>query len=156
MFERILFALVSAIALGTLCGWLTGRSVPEATAIAAGIPAIISIAGTLLFWRFLSNEDTSTGVYTVVFIVAFCTTFAWGLVRAAKIRDAEINRSVVEAMERRIEVGYECMDAVIFRNQVRARKGEPPLSFEVLCRLGQSRAFLSQVPPSEGDHQDDG
>lgn len=137
MFVRIVFALVSATALGTLCGWLTGRSVDEATIIAAAIPAIISIAGTLLFWKSLSDEGTKTGVYTVVFIVAFCTTFAWGLVRTAQIRDAEINRSVVEAMERRIQLAYQCVDAVIFQNQIRERKGDPPLSFEVLCRLGQ-------------------
>lgn len=126
MFVRIVFALVSATALGTLCGWLTGRSVPEATVIAAAIPAIISIAGTLLFWKSLSDEGTKTGAYTVVFIVTFCTTFAWGLVRTAKIRDGEINRSVVEAMERRIQLAYECTDIVMFQNLVRARQGKPP------------------------------
>lgn len=137
MFVRIVFALVSATALGTLCGWLTGRSVPEATVIAAAIPAIVSIAGTLLFWKSLSDEGTKTGAYTVVFIVAFCTTFALGLVRAAEIRDAETNRSVLAAMEWRIQLAYRCTDAVMFQNRVRARKGSPPLSPEELCRLGQ-------------------
>ena len=70
MFVRIVFAVVSATALGTLCGWLTGRSVDEATVIAAVIPAIISIAGTVLFWKSMSDDGTKTGAYTVAFIVA--------------------------------------------------------------------------------------
>ena len=137
MFERLVCALVSAIALGTLCGWLTGRSVPEATVTAAAIPAILSIAGTFLFWRSLSSEGTHTGGYATVFIVAFSTTFAWGLVRASDSRDAAVERSVLTAMEQRIELAFRCSDAVMFLNEDRSQHGQPPLSFRDVCSFGQ-------------------
>ena len=137
MFERTLFVLVAAITPGALCGWLTGRSDPEAIVTAAAIPAILSIAGTLLFWRSMAGDGLGAGGYAVVFLVAFSATIAWGVIRAAEKRDAAADRSVLEAMERRIELVFECSRAEKFVNEFRAKRGQPLLSFHDVCGLGQ-------------------
>ena len=136
MFERMLFAVVAAVTLGTLCGWLTGRADPASAAIAA-VPGILTIVGTLLFWKSMGDNGVAAGGYAVVFVVAFSATFAMGVVHGARERSVAADVSVLNAMQRRIELAHRCSDAVIFLNQVRSRTGKPPLSLEDVCRLGQ-------------------
>ena len=133
MFVRILFALVAATALGTLCGWLTGLNDPESVALAA-VPAILSIAGTLLFWKFGNLEENG---HAVVFIVAFSVTFAWGVIHGGKERDDKAALSIIEARKHRFELLFECSRTEQFVNAYRDSRGQPPLAFGDVCDLGQ-------------------
>lgn len=136
MFERNAFALVTAIALGTLCGWLTGRTDPESAAIAA-VPGILTIVGALVLWKSTGDNALVAGGFAAVFVVTFSATFAIGVVQGARERRADEDLSVLNAMQQRIELAHRCSDAVAFLNEVRALDGKPPLSLQDICRLGQ-------------------
>ena len=137
MFARGLLAVVSAVALGTLCGWLTGRGDSDPTIIAAAIPAILSVAGTFLFARSLAGGDVVIAGHGALFIVAFCATFALGVVRTVEMRNAAADRSILETLERRIDLAFECSDAQEFLNTYRASLKLEPLSFQEVCTLSK-------------------
>ena len=135
MFERILLAFLSAVTLGALCGWLTGRSDPESVVIAAAVPTILSIGAALFFWMAKGSGGPSGGRYATAFIVG--AAFAVGLNSAAGKRNADAQLSVVNAMAQRIELVFECSRTQKFLNEIRAEQDQPPLSFHDVCDFGR-------------------
>ena len=136
-FERSVLAIVSALALGTLCGWLTGRGDSDPTIIAAAIPAILSLAGAIVFARTVGGEESRSAGYGTLFILVFCVAFAWAVIRSVDLRDAAEERSIVESLKRQIDFAFECSETQSFLNKYRASLDVEPLSFAEVCRLAQ-------------------
>ena len=146
MVERALVCVVTGIAIGTLGGWLLGRSDAGPTAIAAAIPAILSVAGSFLVAQSLRG-DAATGGYAAVFIVAFCVTFALSVIRTTEMRDAAVEHSIVASFERHIELLFDCTDTERFINEYRENSGLEPLSFQEVCPLAEGQRVLGAVIP---------
>ena len=77
----------------------------------------------------MGDNGVVAGGYAVVFVVAFSTTFAMGVVHGTGERRADAALSVLKAMERRVQMSIECSKSEQFVNVLRAKQHLPPLSF---------------------------
>ena len=130
-------AMLSAISVGTLCGWLTGRVDPDPNVIAAAIPAILSVAGVVVFAWSRDRRNVRPAVDGAVFLLTFTVTFAWGVIRTVESRAAAEEASILDSLDRQIEFVIDCSDAQSFLNKYRASLALEPLSFANVCGLSE-------------------
>ena len=134
---RLALAIVSAVSVGTLCGWLTGRVDPDPNVIAAAIPAILSVAGVIVFAWSGARRNIRSAVNGAVFLLTFSVTFALGVIRTVESRDAAEEASIVDSLDRKGDLLVECSDAQEFINKYRASLGLEPLSFAEVCTVSR-------------------
>ena len=132
-FYGIILTAVSAVALGALAGWLTGYGGWEPTVIAAAVPAILSIAGTVLFVKGLTSEDPRQGLLAALFVLLFCVSFYSGVARGYKGRTDDVILSAQKTLERHFDYVAECSQVEWFINEGRRGRNQPPLTFEQIC-----------------------
>ncbi|MDE0627995.1 MAG: hypothetical protein OXH99_16490 [Bryobacterales bacterium] len=124
----VLPAIVVAVSLGVLSGWLTGLSGPDNTVTASAIPALLSLIGAFAFAK--SAGDGHVRLQLTLFVAVFCLAFYFALRHGTDPKEAFVR----DARAGHLQHLQGCSRLQLFVNDVRMADGQGPLGPEYFCR----------------------
>lgn len=143
--QLVLITIAGPSALGFVAGYMTGQSGPDATVLAAVVPAVISAGGVVVFSG-LRADNRHVSIISSACLLFFSVALFLGVNTGVHIRKqaAELNaRQAVEQEiafhQRRIQMLQLCSQQEFLLNKRRQESGLPPLPPEAICPYGLPR-----------------